>query len=74
MNAFTHESEPVRRSVQAAWNFSTLWLELNCFDNTQAATIVALYTVGQAIGQPFGGWLGDVWARRSPDYGRPAST
>ena len=55
----------------AAWNFSTLWLELNCFSNTMAATIVASYTFAQAVGQPFGGWLGDWWARRSPDYGRP---
>jgi MFS family permease len=36
-----------------------------------AASIVAAYTVGQALGQPFGGWLGDAWARCSPDYGRP---
>ena len=55
----------------AAWNFSTLWLELNCFSNTMAATIVAAYTVGQAIGQPFGGWLGDKVAKISQDTGRP---
>eukprot|EP01046_Picozoa_sp_COSAG06_P000335 COSAG06_NODE_9_length_37879_cov_13.349735_15_plen_491_part_00 len=55
----------------AAWNFATLWLELNCFSNTMAATIVATYTFAQAIGQPFGGWLGDWWAARSPNYGRP---
>eukprot|EP01052_Picozoa_sp_SAG31_P033901 SAG31_NODE_3890_length_3777_cov_5.473355_5_plen_425_part_00 len=55
----------------AAWNFATLWLELNCFSNGLAAGIVAAYTIGQALGQPFGGLLGDWLAARFPDYGRP---
>jgi MFS family permease len=55
----------------AAWNFATMWLELNCFDNTITAAIVATYSVGQVVGQPLGGYIGDWADRKSRDHGRP---
>ena len=55
----------------AAWGFSTLWLQLICFESDLAANIRAMFTVGTIFGTLFGGWLGDYAARKSEGHGRP---
>jgi sugar phosphate permease len=55
----------------AAWGFSTLWLQLICFQSESAANIRAMFTVGNIFGTLFGGWLGDKASMLYPDHGRP---
>ena len=55
-----------------AFSYLTMWLELNCFSNTQAATIYAFFNVGTALSSMLGGILLDLIFRRFPDHGPPA--
>ncbi|KAJ7194090.1 hypothetical protein O6H91_Y516900 [Diphasiastrum complanatum] len=54
----------------AAMLFFTLWMELLGFTHFQAAFNVALFSIGNAIGSVFGGWVGDKAAAYFPDAGR----
>ncbi|CAJ1389728.1 unnamed protein product [Effrenium voratum] len=52
-----------------AFSYLTMWLELNCFSNQQAAAIYAYFNVGTAISSVIGGFLMDLVFRRCPDHG-----
>eukprot|EP00913_Durusdinium_trenchii_P000887 g825.t1 len=54
-----------------AFSYLTMWLELNCFANTEAATILAFFNVGTALSSMLGGILLDFIFRRFPDHGPP---
>lgn len=55
-----------------AFSYLTMWLELNCFSNTEAASIYAFFNVGTALSSMLGGILLDFIFRRFPDHGPPA--
>jgi MFS family permease len=55
------------------WNgifFMTIWLEYVGFDPIIAGLIFAIIAVGAALGNLFGGWIGDKAAKWNPDRGR----
>eukprot|EP00929_Paragymnodinium_shiwhaense_P108417 TRINITY_DN74743_c0_g1_i1.p1 TRINITY_DN74743_c0_g1~~TRINITY_DN74743_c0_g1_i1.p1 ORF type:complete len:502 (-),score=64.64 TRINITY_DN74743_c0_g1_i1:148-1653(-) len=54
-----------------SFSFFTLWLELSCFDNTQAADIMAAFVFGQALAGIIGGRVFDAVAQRFPNHGPP---
>ncbi|CAJ1379495.1 unnamed protein product [Effrenium voratum] len=54
-----------------AFSYLTMWLELNCFSNQQAATIYAFFNIGTAFSSIIGGFLLDMVFRRCPDHGPP---
>lgn len=53
-----------------AMSFTTLWLELLGFGHGQAAFLVGLLSIGNMVGSVFGGWIGDLAARKLPNAGR----
>jgi len=54
-----------------AFTYLTMWLELNCFEHSQAAAIIACFNIGGALSGIVGGVLLDIVARRFPDHGPP---
>ncbi|KAI4345234.1 hypothetical protein L6164_012376 [Bauhinia variegata] len=50
--------------------FATLWLELIGFSHLTTATLWTLFVIAGSIGSVFGGWMGDVLAKRLPNAGR----
>lgn len=55
-----------------AFSYLTMWLELNCFSNAEAASIYMCFNLGTALSNALGGVLLDVVCRRFPDHGPPA--
>lgn len=55
-----------------AFSYLTMWLELNCFSNTEAASIYAFFNLGTALSSMLGGILLDFVFRRFPNHGPPA--
>ena len=55
-----------------AFSYLTMWLELNCFSNAEAASIYAFFNIGTALSSMLGGVLLDFVFRRFPDHGPPA--
>jgi MFS family permease len=56
----------------SALNFSAMWLELVGFTHWETSVITGLYLFATALGALFGGFMGDVVARRFPNAGRIA--
>ncbi|KAI5079268.1 hypothetical protein GOP47_0004747 [Adiantum capillus-veneris] len=54
----------------AALSFASMWLELIGFSHNVTAAIIGSFTISGSLGGLFGGWLGDVFARHSPNTGR----
>ncbi|GJP40943.1 hypothetical protein CLOM_g601 [Closterium sp. NIES-68] len=54
----------------AAGAFFPMWLELLGFSHASTAFLLSVFTVACSLGGLFGGWFGDVMARRWPDGGR----
>lgn len=55
-----------------AFSYLTMWLELNCFANYQAAFIYTCFNLGTAVSSVLGGFLLDALCHRFPDHGPPA--
>lgn len=55
-----------------AFSYLTMWLELNCFSNAEAASIYLCFNLGTALSNLLGGLLLDAICRRFPDHGPPA--
>ena len=55
-----------------AFSYLTMWLELNCFSNGEAASIYMCFNLGTALSNAMGGVLLDLLCRRFPDHGPPA--
>lgn len=55
-----------------AFSYITMWLELTCFSNTEAASIWMCFNLGTALSNALGGVLLDVVCRHFPDHGPPA--
>ena len=55
-----------------AFSYLTMWLELNCFANYQAAFIYTCFNLGTAVSNVLGGFLLDALCHRFPDHGPPA--
>lgn len=56
-----------------AMGFWTLYMQLLGFPDVSAATIVALFSLGCAVGSYLGGVVGDAAHRRAPRWGRIAA-
>ncbi|CAI5480798.1 unnamed protein product [Closterium sp. Yama58-4] len=54
----------------AAGAFFPMWFELLGFSHASTAVLLSVFTVACSLGGLFGGWFGDVMARRWPDGGR----
>eukprot|EP00250_Pteridium_aquilinum_P022410 c25375_g1_i3 orf=158-1732(+) len=54
----------------AALSFAPMWLELIGFSHNITAAIIGSFSVSISLGGLFGGWLGDIVARRLPNTGR----
>ena len=55
------------------WNalvFLTLYMQLLGMTDTSAATLMALFLGGTALGGLLGGFVGDLAAKRYPSHGR----
>jgi hypothetical protein len=53
--------------------FTVLFFQLQGWSDATAATVLAVFNACAAIGNFFGGWIGDWAAARSPDHGRIAT-
>lgn len=51
-------------------SFATMWLELVGFSHKTTALISTLFRVSLSFGALFGGFMGDVWAKHFPNFGR----
>ncbi|XP_049405535.1 thiamine pathway transporter THI73-like, partial [Solanum stenotomum] len=54
----------------SALSFATMWLELIGFSHKTTALLWTLFQVSQSLGALFGGFMGDVLAKRLPNSGR----
>eukprot|EP00850_Spirogloea_muscicola_P000242 SM000001S04644 [mRNA] locus=s1:1445245:1447346:- [translate_table: standard] len=50
--------------------FFTMWFQLVGFGHEGAATLMGIFSIGNAFGNYLGGWCGDRAARLFPDAGR----
>ncbi|GAB5359308.1 hypothetical protein AAMO2058_000533200 [Amorphochlora amoebiformis] len=57
-------------AVWAAFAFITWWLRLSCFESWEAGFLLAIVSLSNSIGTLIGGWIGDYFARLSPNHGR----
>eukprot|EP00929_Paragymnodinium_shiwhaense_P049221 TRINITY_DN24840_c0_g1_i1.p1 TRINITY_DN24840_c0_g1~~TRINITY_DN24840_c0_g1_i1.p1 ORF type:complete len:497 (-),score=89.52 TRINITY_DN24840_c0_g1_i1:763-2253(-) len=55
-----------------SFSFLTLWLELLCFSNSEAADINSIFVLGQAFGGIIGGKVLDAVCRLFPKHGPPS--
>lgn len=54
----------------SALSFAPMWLELIGFSHETTAFIMTLFVVSGSLGGLFGGWMGDILAKRLPNSGR----
>jgi MFS family permease len=54
----------------AAWAFTPMWLELVGFSHEKTAFLRTILVIGVSLGGLFGGWMGDIIAKRLPNSGR----
>ncbi|PPD93009.1 hypothetical protein GOBAR_DD10041 [Gossypium barbadense] len=54
----------------SALAFAPMWLELIGFSHETTALIMTLFVISGSIGGLFGGWMGDILAKRFPNAGR----
>ncbi|KAK7828705.1 hypothetical protein CFP56_029978 [Quercus suber] len=54
----------------AAWSFVPMWLELLGFSHETTAFLSTIRVIGVSLGGLFGGWMGDILAKRLPNTGR----
>ncbi|PHT82007.1 hypothetical protein T459_15022 [Capsicum annuum] len=54
----------------SALSFATMWLELIGFSHKTTALLWTLFRVAESLGALFGGFMGDVLAKRLPNSGR----
>lgn len=54
----------------AAWSFAPMWLELVGFSHEKTAFLRTILVIGVSLGGLFGGWMGDILAKRLPNTGR----
>nr|XP_023875646.1 uncharacterized protein LOC111988113 isoform X3 [Quercus suber] len=54
----------------AAWSFAPMWLELVGFSHEKTAFLSTIRVIGVSLGGLFGGWMGDILAKRLPNTGR----
>ena len=54
----------------AAWSFAPMWLELLGFSHEKTAFLSTIRVIGVSLGGLFGGWMGDILAKRLPNTGR----
>ncbi|XP_059433551.1 uncharacterized protein LOC132166699 [Corylus avellana] len=54
----------------AAWAFTPMWLELVGFSHEKTAFLRTIQVIGVSLGGLFGGWMGDIIAKRLPNSGR----
>lgn len=54
----------------SALSFATMWLELIGFSHKKTALLMTIHITARSLGGMFGGRLGDLLAKRSPNSGR----
>ncbi|KAI6692058.1 hypothetical protein NL676_019768 [Syzygium grande] len=54
----------------SALSFAPMWLELIGFTHSKTAFLMTVFIIGFSLGGLFGGWMGDVLAKRLPNSGR----
>ncbi|XP_048141547.1 lincomycin resistance protein-like isoform X3 [Rhodamnia argentea] len=54
----------------SALTFATMWLELIGFTHITTAFLMTMFIVAASLGGLFGGWMGDMLAKRLPNSGR----
>ncbi|XP_050291091.1 uncharacterized protein LOC126732351 [Quercus robur] len=54
----------------SAWSFAPMWLELVGFSHEETAFLWTILVIGVSLGGLFGGWMGDIVAKRLPNTGR----
>ncbi|KAL3728767.1 hypothetical protein ACJRO7_033358 [Eucalyptus globulus] len=54
----------------SALSFAPMWLELIGFSHSMTAFLMTVYIIAFSLGGLFGGWMGDVLAKRLPNSGR----
>ncbi|GMY11342.1 protein spinster [Fagus crenata] len=54
----------------SALAFAPMWLELTGFSHEKTAFLWTILVVGASFGGLFGGWVGDILAKRLPNSGR----
>ncbi len=54
----------------SALAFAPMWLELTGFSHEKTAFLWTILVVGASFGGLFGGWMGDILAKRLPNSGR----
>ncbi|KAK2655777.1 hypothetical protein Ddye_008829 [Dipteronia dyeriana] len=51
-------------------SFAPMWLELIGFSHKLTASLTTLFVIAGCFGSLFGGWMGDILAKRLPNTGR----
>jgi hypothetical protein len=54
----------------SALAFAPMWLELIGFSHAKTAFLWTILIIGSSFGGLFGGWMGDILAKRLPNSGR----
>ncbi|KAI3434216.1 uncharacterized protein J3R85_006668 [Psidium guajava] len=54
----------------SALTFTTMWFELIGFTHSTTAFLMTIFIVAGSLGGLFGGWMGDILAKRLPNSGR----
>ncbi|KAG4173335.1 hypothetical protein ERO13_A11G052700v2 [Gossypium hirsutum] len=64
------DRDNVAKDHAASLAFAPMWLELIGFSHETTALIMTLFVISGSIGGLFGGWMGDILAKRFPNAGR----